>query len=138
MKELAEDLGLGVFQVELSPGMAGRIMPDAFSQSGYAIEVNRSLSVQARRFAVLHELGHFFLHLRRNDPFAEPLHLDRSGGTFYVNPQEEAEANQFAETVLFGDGALRGAVGIYGEDLPRLAHHFGVSEQVIEIALKRF
>lgn len=138
VKDLANQLGISVAQVELPKGMAGRLVQDAFSDSGYAIEVSRKQSVQARRFAVLHELGHFFLHTRRNDYLSDPLFLDRSGETFYVNEVEEREANQFAEVLLFGDGALRGAVGIYGRDLFKLAHHFGVSEKTIEIALRRF
>jgi len=138
VKELAECLGVSVAQVDLPRGMAGRLVSDAFSESGYGIEVNKHLSVQARRFAVLHELGHFFLHTRRNDVLVDPVYLDRSGSTFYVDDIEEREANQFAETLLFGDSALSAAVGLYGRDIPRLAHHFGVSEKVVEIALKRF
>lgn len=138
VKELAENVGLPVVQCDLPNGMAGRLVSDAFSDSGYSIEVNKRHSVQARRFTVLHELGHFFLHTNSNDMFADPLYLDRSEAAFYVDSNQEREANQFAEALLFGDGALRGAAGLYGNSVPQLAHHFGVSEKVIEIAMKRF
>ncbi len=113
-------------------------MPDAFSETGYRIEVNRNQTVQAQRWAVLHEMGHYFLHSDHNDVLADPMFLDRSGETLYFDKVEEREANQFAAVVLFGDGALRAAVGIYGKDIQRIAHHFGVSVRAVEIAMKQF
>jgi Zn-dependent peptidase ImmA (M78 family) len=137
VKDLALDLGFSVERCDLPRGMVGRLMPDAFAENGYCIEVNKNNSVQAQRFAVLHEIGHFFLHLNRNDPLADPMFLDRSGAVFYDEPTQEREANEFAETVLFGDGALDAARSLYGGSVPSIAQHFGVSEKVVEIAMRR-
>lgn len=138
VKELAEKLGLTVVLRSLPRGMAGRLVQDAFSKSGYMIEINDRHSREGQRWAVLHELGHYFLHVDRSDPFAFTEHLDRSEFAFYQTPEKEREANQFAAVLLFGDGALAGAVGLYGQDIDKLAKHFGVSRQAIEIALKQF
>lgn len=138
VKELAQRLGFDVERLRLPAGMAGRLVQDAFSSNGCRIEVNERLSVQAQRWAVLHEIGHFFFHVDRDDFLAGPSYLDRSAFAFYVEPVQEKEANEFAAVLLFGDGALAAARSRYGDDLTLLARHFGVSEKAIEIALKQF
>lgn len=140
VKALAEDLGFEVVQVKLPHGMTGRLVRDAFSRNGYRIEVNSDHSVQARRFAVLHEIGHFFLHADQNDPFAWDMHFDASGNTFYLeeDKQKEREANQFAEVLLFGDGALQAVYTLRCGNIERIRHHFGVSENVLKYAMRRF
>lgn len=137
-KELAQSLGFEVARRPLPAGMAGRLVRDPFSPNGFRIEVNERQSVQAQRWAVLHEMGHFFLHVDREDYLEGPAHLDRSGLTFYANQAQEQEANEFAAVLLFGDGALEAAKSLYGGEVPRLARHFGVSETAIRIALKQF
>lgn len=138
VKELAEAVGFTVYRVGLPNGMAGRLVQDPFSDNGYAIEVNAGNSVESQRWAVLHEMGHFFLHSNHDDPLADPMYLDRSSDAFYANPTEEKEANQFAAVLLFGDGALSAAKGLYGNNVSLMARHFGVSEKTIQIALKQF
>jgi len=118
--------------------MSGRLVQDSFSESGYAIEVNEAEGIGSQRFTVLHELGHFLMHLDRRDIFAEPMHLNRSSSEFYFKPMEEREANDFADTLLFGDGALEAAHSLYRGHLPSLAHFFGVTEKMVEVALKKF
>lgn len=137
VRKLADDLGLSVYEVELPHGVAGRLVDDPMSESMYAIEVNKSQKVTSKRFTVLHEIGHFLFHLDRSDVFAEPMYLDRGAGAFYFNPGQEAEANRFAEEIVFGNNALE---GVYPELLRRLdqiAHFFGMSERVTEIAMRR-
>ena len=90
------------------------------------------------RWAVLHEMGHYFLHIDRNDPLADPMYLDRSDNAFYVDVSEEREANQFAEVILFGDGSLAAARSLYADDMAKLVRHFGVSEAVLKIAMERY
>ena len=136
VKELAERLGFSVVRRRLPNGMAGRLVQDPFSENGYSIEVNENHSVQSQRWTVLHEIGHYFLHADHSDPLAFDAHLDRSGYAFYVEIDEEREANEFASVLLFGDGALAAARSLYGDDVVRLAKYFGVSEKVIQIAMK--
>ncbi|MCX8953801.1 ImmA/IrrE family metallo-endopeptidase [Ruegeria sp. NA] len=138
VKELAESLGFAVERRRLPAGMAGRLVQDPFSDNGYCIEVNEAHSVESQRWSVLHEMGHFFLHATHNDPLADPLYLDRSGYAFYVDTRQEVEANEFAAVLLFGDGALAAAMGLYGNNLKKLSKHFGVSEITIRIAMKQF
>lgn len=138
VKQLAETLGVVVHQVALPRGMAGRLVSDPFADSGYAIEVNTIQSVQSKRFTVLHELGHYLLHLDRSDPFAEPMYLDRSTEQFYFDEAQEREANDVADVLLFGDGTLEAAISLHGNDPDRLAHLFGVTPKMIEIAIKKF
>lgn len=138
VKLLAESFGIDVRMVALKKGMAGRLVQDPFSDSGYCIEVNQYHDVRSRRFTVLHELGHYFLHAQKNDPFAMPMHLSRREDEFYFDQKSETEANDFADVLLFGDGALEAAWTLYQGKLDHIAHYFGVSENMIKIALKKF
>jgi len=138
VKELAESIGLSVIERDLQPGHNGLLERDAFSDSGYAIVVNRRIGVRAKRFAALHELCHYLLHTDKEDYFAEPINFDLSGGTFYLDTFEERQANEAAETLLFGDGALEAARGLFGSNVAHLAKAFGVTENVMKIAMKRF
>lgn len=137
VRELAEKLGFSVVRITLPKGVAGRLVQDPFSENGYCIEVNKAQSIQSQRWTVLHEIGHYFLHANHRDPLADSLFLDRSERAFYVDPDEEREANEFAATVLFADGALRAASSICRNDLKKLAGHFGVSINVVQIALRQ-
>ncbi|AQS48822.1 hypothetical protein BMG03_14245 [Thioclava nitratireducens] len=138
VRVLAEALGFDVVRTPLPRRMAGRLVQDAFAPNGYRIEVNSEQSVTAQRFAVLHEIGHYYLHADHTDPLGAVAYLDRSESMFYADPKEEREANQFAATLLFGDGALEAARSLHGNDVPKLAHYFGVSERTIEIAMKQY
>ena len=138
VRDLAIKLGFDVLRVPNLGKMSGRLLKDPFAENGFLIEVNKNHSIQAQRWAVLHEIGHFFLHIVKDDPFADDMAFDASGETFYVNMNEEIEANSFAEAVLFGDGALKAANSKYGGNNKEIAHHFGVSEKVIQIARRRF
>ncbi|WP_147094933.1 ImmA/IrrE family metallo-endopeptidase [Roseovarius sp. TE539] len=138
VRELAESLGLDVYQVELPKGMAGRLVSDPFSDSGYAIEVNRQHSVLSRRYTVLHEIGHFLLHADVTDPLADAMLLSRSDDEFYFNQSQEWEANNVADVLLFGDGALAAAVSLHRGDVKKLAKYFGVTENMIRVAMRKF
>lgn len=133
----AEDLGFGVSIVDLAPGMNGRLVRDTWSETGYGIEVASSIGVKARRFAVLHEMGHYYRHTKHDDPLTDVEHFDLSGATFYVDQQSEREANEFAEALLFGDAQLAAAVGLCGPDLPVLSNYFGVTERQVGVALAK-
>jgi Zn-dependent peptidase ImmA (M78 family) len=138
VKELAESLGLSVLERPMRRGHNGCLERDAFSDSGFAIVVNQRLSVCAKRFALLHELGHYLMHADHEDYFAAPENFDLSGETFYWNEAQEREANRFAETLLFGDGALEAARSLHGNEIGKLARVFGVTEAVMKIAMARF
>ena len=138
VKELALRIGLDVHLVELPKRMAGRLVSDPFSTSGYCVEVNKSHSITSRRFAVLHEIGHFLRHVDRADPLFDGLNLNRGDEEFYYDLQQEHEANEVADVLLFGDGALLAATTLHGGDNSKIAKFFGVSENMVVVAMRKF
>ena len=138
VKALAETLGFAVERVDLPSGMAGRLTPDPFSFNGYRIEVNANDSVLRQRFTVVHEIVHYFVHPNHADPFApDKLRDDKDHLYLSEEQREESEANRFAAAIFFDEGALAAARSLHGDDLTKLSRHFGVSEKVVEIALKQ-
>ena len=137
VKAFAEDIGLSVYEIALPRGKNGRLVSDSFSDSGSAIEINKANSVQAKRFTVLHEIGHFFRHNESRDELSDDMYFDLSDEAFYVDKVEEREANEFAEALLFGDGQLAAAASMFDCNVSRLATYFGVNEMVVQIALKK-
>lgn len=137
VKSFAEALGFTVMEVSLPSGVNGRLVQDAFAENGWCIEINESLSVQAKRFAVLHEMGHYFLHTNHEDPINDFAYFDLSGATFYVDATEEQEANAFAEAILFGNGQLAAAFSLWNGEIAKLAVYFGVTENVVRIAVTK-
>ena len=131
-------MGVDVYQVKLPRGVAGRLVTDAFADSGFAVEINNEHDVRSKRFTLLHELGHFLLHANRADPLADPLFLDRGGDAFYFDQKQEKEANDVADLLLFGDGALAAASTLFGGDVEKLARYFGVTEPMIHVALRKY
>lgn len=80
---------------------------------------------------------HFLLH-KTDDPFAFDMH--RAGGEYFYDQEQveqERDANASVEGLVFGDGKLRAAISLYGEDKERLCRHFGVSEKTLDIALSK-
>ncbi|GEM_PF-2508520 len=144
VKKLAEDLGFDVQRKRLPKGMAGRLVPDPFSDNGYCIEVNEADSIQRQRWTVLHEIGHYFLHTNDNLPFAPEKLRERGAingiAPFYSFEEdiEEREADEFAAALLFDGGALAAAFSLLGGDEIKLAKHFGVSPNAIKIAVRQF
>jgi Zn-dependent peptidase ImmA (M78 family) len=137
VKSLAEALGLAVLERPLSAGHNGKLVRDLYSPSGFAAVINLRLGVRAKRYALMHEIGHFLLHAEQDDMFGE-FNFDLSGSTEYWSPAEETEANQFADVMFFGDGALASARAPCGNDLVKLSKLFGVTDKQMQIAMKRF
>jgi Zn-dependent peptidase ImmA (M78 family) len=117
--------------------MGGQLVQDTFAANGYRIEVNKAQSVEARRFSVAHEMGHFYRHTDHSDPLADPMYFDLSASAFYVETEKEREANEFAEALLFGDGQLAAAYGLLGGDMQKIARYFGVTAAVLRIAVEK-
>jgi len=137
VKVLAETLGLDVYEVDLPRHVRGRLQQDPFAEAGYRIEVNMHDNVVVRRTTVLHELMHFFLH-PKDDVFATQYRAGRDH--FYLSDElaEEREANEALMVLLFGDGALEAAIGLYGQDREKLAKHFGAPTTLVDRALQTF
>lgn len=138
VRDFAVGLGFDVDRVKLPRGQAGRLERDPFASNGFRIEVNSDQSIEAQRFAVMHEIGHWLRHVRSKDMLADTMYLDRSEAAFYENPREEREANETAAVLFFGDGVLEAAASLYQYDVARLAKRFGLSERAIQIGLIQF
>ena len=137
VRDLAIQLGFDVLLCEMPRSERGRLVKDGFSENGYRIEVNSADDVRTRRWTVLHEIVHWLLH-RDDDVFA--FDKFRAGKMHFYDAdqlREEREANEFAEALIFGDGALDAAIGLWGDDLEQLAKYFGVSKQTLGIALNK-
>ena len=137
-KALAQAMGFEVYLVDMTPNQRGRLVADAFAKNGYAIEINKNDEVVVQRWTLLHEIMHFLLH-RTDDPFAPAL--NRAGGMHFYDAhekQQEREANEAVEALVFGDGALKFALGLHGENERILAKQFGVSVRALQIAVKNF
>lgn len=138
VKSFAESLGFSVERVPLGK-ISGRLVQDAFAPNGYCIQVKQNESVQRQRFTVLHEIGHYFLHSNQSDPFAPAKLRDRKNPFYLVQEQvEEREADEFAAALFFDHGALHAAITSLGDENRKLAHVFGVSEEVVRIGKMQF
>ena len=139
VKALAERLGFSVTRKSLPNGISGRLVTDPFSENGYCIEVNENESVVRQRWTVLHEIGHFYLHVDRSDPFAPAKLRDRFDPFYLENElKEEREADCFAAALLFDHGALSAARTLFNNDVELIARHFGMSQEVVRIGLRQF
>lgn len=135
--ELAASLGIPVVMRDMPSWERGRLARDPFEENGFVIEVNQADDIRTRRWTVLHELIHWLLH-RRSDLLAEPQF--RSGRYHLYDPdetREEVEANEFAEALVFGDGALQAALELFGGEKSAVARHFGVSIHTLDHAIRK-
>jgi Zn-dependent peptidase ImmA (M78 family) len=137
VRKFAEQLGLGVVEIPMEHGAHGFLdrRPDLGYPTGYVIYINESLSNHEKRWALAHEIGHYFLHRdRRSGTFDPELHLDRT--LWYGDTSEEYEADNFAEDLFFGGGALQAFVSLHGSDSVLLAEKvFGVPVERVERAI---
>ena len=138
VQQLASRLGFDVYLVDMPKSERGRLDSDPFAESGYRIEVNANDDVKTRRWSVLHELMHFYLHPSA-DIFAAK-HRSGDFGHFYDSQEvmQEREANNAVEALIFGDGALEAALSLYGDDNLKIARHFGTSLVTVTIARSNF
>lgn len=141
VKALAESLGISISEENLPRNVRGYLAPDTWAESGYRIVTNSKDDITTKRFTVLHEIGHWLLH-PRGDFLAADVNrasLDADVTHLYdeTEVRQEREANEFAEALIFGDGALEAALTLYGEDKAKLCRHFGVGEKTLEIALRK-
>ncbi|NYS25820.1 ImmA/IrrE family metallo-endopeptidase [Rhodobacteraceae bacterium 2376] len=137
VRELALSLGFDIAEVQMRQKDRGRLVRDPFSRNGYLIEVNQSDDVCTRRWTVLHEIAHAYLH-QSDNLLAGPKY--RAGFVHFYDEEErreEREANLVVEAIVFGEGALDGAIGLYGRDERSLCRHFGVNPMPLNIALQK-
>lgn len=137
---LAESIGVGVIEVDLKDGQLAYLEErrELGTPTGYVIFVHKDLPINEKRWAVAHELGHYFLHRdRREGTFDTQVHLQRDKLQYWLLENEEEEADRFAEDIFFDEGALEAFVSLHGADSRLLATKvFGVPEHRVESAIR--
>lgn len=79
-------------------------------------------------FTIAHELGHYFLHYKKD--FGERLYAR------YGNSPEEIQANRFAAAFLMPRERFIKARKDYNDCIPLIAAHFQVSTDVVQERMK--
>jgi Zn-dependent peptidase ImmA (M78 family) len=138
IRKLAEQIGIGVVEIQMGRGEYGYLdeRPELGFPTGYVIYINQSLSNEEKRWTLAHELGHYFLHRdRRAGTFDPEVHRTASG--WYADGTEEFEAENFAEDLFFGGGALEAFTSLHGCDAAKLAQQvFGVPVSRVSRAIE--
>lgn len=139
IRALAESLGVGVIEAELPSGQLGYLEErrELGTKSGYVIFVERTLDPLEKRWALAHELGHYFLHRdKRSGLFDTQVHLQADQSQYFLLEDEEREAEQFAEDIFFSEGALQAFIGLHGSNEDVLASKvFGVPTRKVKAAI---
>ena len=133
---LAKGLGLKVSASTLKAGISGEIRPDATTDAGFAIRINRHDAENRQRFTAAHDVAHYLLHREQIGNGIVDDVLYRSNLSDY----REAEANRLAADLLMPDHLIADwldrarALGVV--DIPLyLAERFEVSESAMKIRL---
>lgn len=141
VKMLAESLGFIVDLRALPTGVSGFLEADIVSEKGFRIVVNERHSVTRRRWTVLHEIAHYYLHPDHHELLAgDAFRADADGVEhFYTTEEltEEREANAWVEALVFEANALKSMRSLFKDNYAEIAKRFGVSEAALRIALKR-
>jgi hypothetical protein len=131
--DLAQSLGLGVWEVDLPKNISGKIIKDGKhgGRSGYSILINANDPTVRRRFTVAHEIGHFVLHRPRIGDGLVDDAMYRSG----LSTWAEVQANKAAADILMPYSLIDKAVQSGVKSLDDLAALFVVSLQAMSIRL---
>lgn len=131
---IARELGLNVWEMDLSPNISGKIFRDPVNggSSGFSIAVNSHEIPVRKRFTIAHEIAHYILHrqyLERGDLIDDAMY--RSG----LSTAEETQANKFAAQILMPMLLIEALIkqGINGVE--QLAEQLQVSNTAIKIRL---
>lgn len=133
--EIAKNYGFDVFEVQLSPDIAGFV-----DMKKHLIYVNLADTNTRKAFTIAHELGHIKLH-------SELLKKNPNIGILYRRPlgkkddnEQEQEANYFAACLLVPQSMLKKVKEEYkqiiGKDFDILSSLFAVSPEVMSYRLR--
>lgn len=98
-----------------------------YFQRNNIIYINENLSRHEQLFECAHEMGHMFLHKKKNAIFMDTR-------TCFNANKFEIEADTFAMNLLIGDDDLQEYPDFTAEQLSRL---FGYEKRLIELRLKQ-
>lgn len=128
--EIAKELGIGVRRIPLGGAIAGQLMPDRKSPSGYTAIINSDDAITRQKFTLAHEIAHFVLHrdLISDGVIDDTMYLSELGSRL------ETQANQLAADIIMPIRLVKKAL-LNTTDAQGLARMFQVSEQAMKIRL---
>lgn len=142
--DCAKYLGLQVQEVELESDVSGFL---AINNDTAVIGVNVNHGPQRKRFTIAHELSHFRLHAKKEEPLfidkeRKPIQrmMFRDASSSTGEFMKEREANAFAAALLMPkklveDKIKTSNIDNMKEAIKKLAEDFGVSTQAMSIRL---
>lgn len=128
--EIAKELGISVKRIPLGAAIAGQLMPDRRSPSGYTALINSDDAITRQKFTLAHEIAHFVLHrdLIEDGVIDDTMYRSELGNSL------ETQANQLAADIIMPIRLVKKAL-LETSDAKNLAHMFQVSEQAMKIRL---
>ena len=139
-RDRAKDMAIDVFTIErfreLHPNAVAQLAKNdaeafdamvVFHGTRCLILVNPSQSPEEEALSVAHEIAHIELEHERLEA---PL-FDEAGRRRSWHPQEEAEAEYLARTMLVPESAIEPVLARCGGNIGEVAAHFGVSVRLL-------
>lgn len=128
--EIAKELGISVRRISLGSAIAGQLMPDRKSPSGYTALINSDDAITRQKFTLAHEIAHFVLH---RDLITDGV-IDDTMYRSELGNKLETQANQLAADIIMPIRLVKKAL-FQTNDPKNLARMFQVSEQAMKIRL---
>lgn len=128
LREVCEFLRYGLKRDTLPPGFLGFFIRDGDGQQ--QVVVSESLPMIEQRQVIAHEIGHGLSSRKL------PGVLEFRCSVYNRSEAAEREADMFARHLLIPSTQLVIAVEEFGSNAVKLAHHFGVSPEVVSTRLR--
>lgn len=131
---LAKSLGIALESRQLENEFSGFLVR---RKNEHSIVVNSRHAKVRQRFTVAHEIGHYFLHSKK-DVFIDGFVFHRNNPQPQgINYQEEREANSFAAGLLMPSNLVREYMEKHDpRSFKEIAEEFEVSPQAMEYRLQ--
>ncbi|MER9229869.1 ImmA/IrrE family metallo-endopeptidase [Mesorhizobium sp. M0664] len=131
LDRICADLGLRISYVNLGSDVAGQIIRDGRSHSGYSIFINSTQHPNRQRFTLAHEIAHFALHR----DLIESGIIDDTMYRSSLSDVYEVQANKMAADILMPIRLVKKQRDLLGGDAGALARVFQVSQASMQIRL---
>ena len=145
LEKITEYLGIEIRYDDLDDDVSGFLVVE---KGNSTTVINDSHHPNRQRFTIAHEIGHYCLHVKKNEDNA--LFVDKKYAIHHRDADSslgkyklEREANLFASMLLMPKNLVRKAVEEHeidffdDSDIFLLARKFGVSEQALGFRLAR-
>lgn len=130
---IARDLGLSVYDdIGMANDIAGKIVRERGSPSGFSIYLNSTDVPRRRRFTLAHEIAHYILHrdLIGDGLIDDGMYRSKLGGVY------ERQANRMAADILMPPALIKGYYRGGTMSFAKLGDIFNVSADAMRIRLQ--